>query len=362
MPDDSFNELTQSVARDLDAVVLEGIPVGGPWMRWPNDDAQAFVASFAPLKPQVVYVDTIHSSVAVVVGGVIHYFGGDVIIGDLELEDVFELNDNAWNVRLRSNIPEDIGDIAETIAQDPRFDPLDQMAVDQLIEETGIQTDSPNFETARSQAILLFYDGPEKALQREARKLARRFLEHPEFDPLLLTWDGVDQDDLYLEVIGTQEPRLERRVASAVLQAVGQKGLREKAESEFKKAIMDLMSSVPRSTLDQIGFSTRNAAREEILAPYLASVPKQRWPLAAYWVKKFEEEGRSIREIRYAFAASLLIYRGESKSAVARMLHLSPSAMERILRRSIPVDFRLDPEDPILLELAPELRAQPGIS
>jgi hypothetical protein len=357
MASDSFRTTAQAAAREFGAIVWEGLPLGGPWTQWRGDDVANYVATLAPLKPSIVYVDPEDDALAVAVAGVLHIYGGSLLAQRLEPDDEIELVDVSNHFGRLARPSHGVQETAGRIAEDPRFDGYDNLLVDQLIEEAGVEPASQDFEQIRSEALTLYFEGPYRALERQARTLARRVLEHPDFDPLLVAWDGLTQDDSVRDVIVSHDPRLERLVQTTVFQAVTQKGLRDAAEIEFKKIIGQLMRSIPRLVLDQVGFSSRKVSRDELLEPHLSSIPDRRKTLASYWIKRLEEEhGRSSRETRYAAAALILLQQGLTKKAVSTRLHLSPSTTERLIARSLPSDFQLEPNDPIVLELAPELR------
>jgi hypothetical protein len=104
------------------------------------------------------------------------------------------------------------------------------------------------------------------------------------------------------------------------------------------------------------GFTTRTAKRLQLADPYLSHVKETRKRFVIYWMSRIEGETDGLkREARYATAVRALVSRGESRAAVSRRLGISTSVMDRITRENRR-DVTLATDDPILTDLAPELR------
>ena len=109
------------------------------------------------------------------------------------------------------------------------------------------------------------------------------------------------------------------------------------------------------SERDRLGFSSKNAAKLQVLAPYLDGESGGRAERLAREVANFEQErfGHS-REERYATAARRLQAGGMTRAAVSRCLGISNSILERVVathRR----DVELASDDPIKVDLAPDI-------
>lgn len=192
-----------------------------------------------------------------------------------------------------------------------------------------------------------------KALGRTVKKLVAHLAADPEFDPL--PWSE-DINDFVAERMTGKRQALVTLTQRELNQYAWDSGLIAKAEEEIKRqarAALDAMSPLER---DIYGFATRNAKRLQLAAPYIGHISEARQKLIVYWMSRFDSEEVGIhREARYATASRALVARGNTRAAISRILGISTSVMDRIERENRQ-NVAFAPNDPILTELAPQLR------
>lgn len=356
------SELTRDVegfAAQIGAVVWRGIPVGGPSVSWPDDDHRSFFGQISPLRPPVVYFDVDHDVVAVSIAGVLHLFDPMGITDQrpsgpyIDLMADEYLDDEDDEIKLTAEQM----DLATRIAEDDRFEPLRGFLTEQVLEESGIDFDSRVAMRIEQVARTIFEDGIGAQLEKKSRAIVRELIKHPDYDPLFVNYRFGADSAFIDEAIDGQDPRLRSLVEEGLSHMSWNSGLADKAERQVKADARRLISEIPRLVLDQVGFVSRNASRDSILEPYLQSVSERRRSLTAQWIKNMDGEKNQVaREVRYAVAAQKLVIDGATKKSVAAKLSLSTSVLDRLLTLRVPETFEFSPDDPIVVELAPELR------
>lgn len=355
------SELTASVeafAQEIGAVIWDGIPVGGSSVVWLGADAPAFLEKIRGLAPTVVYVSRDRDVIAVAIAGVIHVFDSErgefnsetgnqgALVLNIDYDD-FDDDDDQLSPELEN--------LAERIATDDRFDGDN---ADDLIDELGVEIDINLYTRIASAAHRKFEDGIGGQLEKQSRGIVRELIKHPDFDPLAVDFRDDEGHPYIDDAVDGKDPRLKNMIQDGLREAAWQNGRYESAVREVKEQAAQLLGTIPRMVLDQVGFASRNATRDALLGPFLDSVVERRRDLTGYWIKSLDGERGSgrRREARYAAAAQRLVAGGATKTAVAAKLLLSPSTFNRLLSIRVAGDFKFDDDDPIVVELAPELR------
>lgn len=242
--------------------------------------------------------------------------------------------------------------LVDAVVAHPEYDPRDHRHETEVLNEVLADLDDDDYGVLKDVAESRFDEKLESSLETAANRAAARLIKDDGFDPL---WDR----DAMEQWVQDQRPDLEtrgvRRTASALQHLAMTTGAWEAAREELVGLAREVLSALPATLRDRLGFTTRNAARAAMLEPYLAAVPEQRRDQIVYWVCRTEsEEHGMLRERRYATAAAILMDdHGEKKSAVGRILGLSSSVVERI-HREYPVRIDIS-GDEVLGELDPRL-------
>jgi hypothetical protein len=192
-----------------------------------------------------------------------------------------------------------------------------------------------------------------KALEGTARQLVTLLAADPDFDPL--PW-GDSTEEFVKQRLAGQRPGLVKLVQQGLNTYAYESGLTAKAEEEIKADARRALDRLTPLERDEYGFTIRNAKRLQLVEHLIGSVRENRRPLVVYWMSRLEmEEHGAAREGRYATAVRLLLARGETRAGISRLLGISTSVMDRILRENRR-DVALAPDDPIVTDLAPTLR------
>ena len=193
-----------------------------------------------------------------------------------------------------------------------------------------------------------------KALERTTGKLVSHLAADPDFEPL--PWNE-EIDSFVASRLEGKPPGLVVMVQRGLNHYAYESGLIAKVEDEIKQDAQAALSSMTPLDRDMYGFTTRNAKRLQLAEPYISHIKESRKRFVIYWMSRIEgEEGGLKREARYATAIRALVSRGETRAAVSRRLGISTSVMDRIQRENRR-DVPLAPNDPILTDLAPDLRS-----
>lgn len=331
MASSALTAAAKEFAEEIGAILWDGVPVGGPEVVWPDADVCSFPNKNRPLAPTVVYLSPVSDVMAVAVAGVIHVFDPEEQRfsdepGSRRLGDFFDSDDDELSPTLQ--------ELAKRIATDERFDGHD---ADDLIDESGIDVDPSLYREITWTAQRIFEEGIGGKLEKESRGIVRELIKHPDFDPLLVDFRDEEAQPYIDEAVVDRDPRLKRMVQRGLQEAAWQKGLRDKAEREVKEEAKRLIGTIPRLVLDRVGFASRNATREALLAPFLDSVAERRRDITGQWINRLDGDGgQAKREVRYAVAAQRLLSTGIAKKAIATQLQLSPSTLDRLLGSTLP--------------------------
>jgi len=376
----AFTDLVTTFAQEVGAIVWEGIPSGGATVAWMSD-SKSFLNKVRRLHPALVYLSPDSNSVAVAVAGVVHVFDANVIedsmrlgfetamremvIDSEELDSsvatdglvVLELQDDEYDEDDPDGpLRPDLQDLAFEIAVNERFDGFSGSVSKKLIKASGLDPDG-EFRFRIEEEAQEIFKSIAGQLEWESRAIVKDLVKHPEFDPLLDRFSK-DGDFPYVdEALRDRDFRLRRLVLQGLAYEVFELGLDTKAEREMRQAALQLRANIPPLVLDQVGFATLRAARAALLEPFLGAVTPRRREVTGDWIKRLEgRRAQERREARYARAAQKLLTGTATKKRVAEQLQLSTSTLDRLLKLPLPAGFELGEKDPIIVELAPELR------
>ena len=360
MANSEITVAAKALAEELGAVLWDDIPLGGPEVVWPDADVRSFAEKVRRLAPTVVYLSPDSDVIAVAIAGVVHVFDPDEqrfgeTSDDRELGDRFRISlDRGSEDELSPAMQE----LANQIAADERFDGED---ADDLIDQSGMDIDPGLYQEIGWAAGAIFREGIGGRLEKESRGIVRELIKHPEFDPLADNFRDEESHPYIDEAVAGRDPRLKRTVQRGLQEAIWNNGLRDKAEREVKEEASRLIDFIPRLVLDQVGFASRRATRDALLAPFLNSMVEHRRDMTGYWIKRLDGDRAQVkREARYALASQRLLSAGVTKRTIASQLQLSLSTLERLLAIRSPAVSEFEPDDPIVAELAPELRRATG--
>ena len=378
----AFTELVTTFAQEVGAIVWDGIPSGGATVVW-TGDSKSFLNKVRRLNPAVVYLSPDVNSVAVAAAGVVHIFDADVfeesirlgfetamremVVDSDELDSsvatggsmVLQLHDDDDEYDeddLDGPLRPDLQDLAFEIAMNERFDGFSGPVSKKLIKASGLDPDG-EFRFRIEEEAQEIFKSIAAQLEWESRAIVKELLKHPEFDPLL---DRFSEDGEYPyvdEALLGKDFRLRRLVLAGLAYEVFELGLDGIAERELRQAALQLRANIPPIVLDQVGFATLRAVRAALLEPFLGAVAPRRREVTGDWIKRLEgRRAQERREARYAHAAHRLLTGTATKKRVAEQLQLSISTLDRLLKLPLPAGFELGEKDPIIVELAPELR------
>lgn len=380
----AFTDLVTTFAQEVGAIVWEGIPSGGATVAWMGD-SKSFLNKVRRLDPAVVYLSPDSNSVAVAVAGVVHVFDANVLEESMRLgfetamremaidSDeadssvdtdglmVLELQDDEDDDEYDEDDPDgplrpDLQDLAFEIAVNERFDGFSGSVSKKLIKASGLDPDG-EFRFRIEEEAQEIFKSIAGQLEWESRAIVKDLVKHPDFDPLLDRFSE-DGDCPYVdEALRGRDFRLRRLVLEGLAYEVFELGLDTKAEREMRQAALQLRANIPPLVLDQVGFATLRAVRAALLEPFLGAVAPRRREVTGDWIKRLEgRRAQERREARYARAAQRLLAGTATKKRVAEQLQLSTSTLDRLLKLPLPAGFELGEKDPIVVELAPELR------
>jgi hypothetical protein len=374
----------KTFAQEVGAVIWEGIPVGGAQVKWLEGDIVSFLNKVRRFAPALVYLSPDSNTVAVAVAGVVHVYDaeafGQAIVDGLAARkvgvfydsdisqsqstirtggpNVLELDDEDEDEEYDEDdvdgpLSPELNDLAARIASDERFDGFE---AESLIAEFAAHTNQDWQFRVEQEAQEIYRAETGSQLEMEARSIVRELVVHPDFDPLVDRFRD-DEGPLYMyDALVGRDPRLWSLVVRGLGFETSELGLRDWAEREMKADARRLRRTIPQLVLDQVGFASRRAAWTALLAPFLDSVVERRREVTGDWIRKFEGyAGQVRRETRYAAAAKRLYVGKTTKKAVADQLQIPPAALGRLLNTDVPDGFKFAPEDPIVVELAPEL-------
>lgn len=202
-------------------------------------------------------------------------------------------------------------------------------------------------------ASRVWYGSVYSALEPLAQQLALRLAEDPDYDPL--PW-GEWLDDFVRTRLDGHRPALIWITRQALFANAESSGQIQRNEAEVKQAAQAALSRMGPLERDVYGFTSRNARRRQLASDYLNDIRPTRHELIIYWMSRFErEQSGAQRDARYATASRRLTVLGEGRAAISRLLGISASVLDRVERENRS-DVELAPDDPILTDLAPQLR------
>lgn len=208
-------------------------------------------------------------------------------------------------------------------------------------------------ESVVNAAPMVWRETVGEALERTTSKLVAHLAADPDFEPL--PWNE-EIDNFVASRLEGKRPGLVALVQRELNQYAYESGLIAKVEEEIKREAQAALNAMTPLDRDMYGFTTRNAKRLQLADPYISHVKEIRRRFVIYWMSRIEGETEGLRrEARYATAVRALVSRGETRAAVSRRLGISTSVMDRITRENRR-DVALTTDDPILTDLAPELR------
>ena len=183
--------------------------------------------------------------------------------------------------------------------------------------------------------------------------IATHLARDPDFEPL--PWQE-DINNFVESRLHGKSPGLVALVQQQLNLYAEERGLVAQLEEEIKREARAALNAMTPLDRDIYGFTSRNAKRLQLAEPYIEQVKESWRRFVIYWMSRFEAEETGLaREARYATAVRALTAQGETRAAISRTLEISTSIMDRIQRENRR-DVVLAPDDPILTELAPELR------
>jgi hypothetical protein len=233
---------------------------------------------------------------------------------------------------------------------DPDYDGRNDSPV---VEARSAHLSTEDAESVAHSASMVWSETVENTLTRVTRKLVTHLVADPEFDPL--PWD-TDISNFVASRMTGKRPGLVALVQQQLNQHAYESGLMAKVEEEIQHDARTALNAMTPLDRDIYGFTNRNAKRLQLAEPYIRHVKESRRRFVVYWMSRFEgEEAGLKREARYATAIRALLERGETRAAISRTLGVSTSVMDRIERENRR-NLILEPDDPILTDLAPTLR------
>lgn len=354
----------ESLAMLRDGAVLRGLHV---WQGYPDDapvvgtgdlEPDAFLDLAVQLGARVLYIRSEGADLVVgfAVHGVLHVLTS-IESGD-EQEDEQDDAGHAydptsfmlsWQDSAYDGLPPRLKAVADAVLADPRYDGEGRDTL--VFGEHGAGLAPEEYETVRIATRMYFSGHTGREFDTEAAQVAALVLQHPDFDPLS-TRETTTR--IVESTIPVSDVRVLPRVVREVDRAAYQTGQVAAAEAALKREARALAVGLPRLLRDRIGFSSRNAQKDALLAPYLDEAQSQDRRRRLRWaVYEVLQADTAEREARYATAARAMIA-ASSSAAASRTLGISTAVIDRLLRE-YRHDVVLAADDPILTELAPQL-------
>lgn len=245
--------------------------------------------------------------------------------------------------------------LVDSILANEDYDPDDHEWEMAVLDEICSDLDDEAYGQVKEVAEFRFGETLDSAMDTKADRLATSLAKDPDFDPLL---DSDELQEWAADKKSIDERRVARRVVRSLRHIAHTTGLWEAAHEALTEEATAILDGMPGDVRDRLGFTSRNAARTALLEPYLAHLPEGRQEHLAFRICRIEEERDGIRrQQRYASAAATLMDdHGETKAATGRILGISGSVIDRLLR-DFPkrIDLR---DDEVLVGLDPRLGAK----
>lgn len=221
-----------------------------------------------------------------------------------------------------------------------------------VVAEYVTALDADEAEAVERVARRVFDEGVGKQLDRRASQLVQSLVKDPSYDPL--AWDP-EISAFVDERVEGEDRRLAERIERALSTYAYESGARTKAERELAKRAEAILLALSPSERDRLGFSSKNAAKLQVLEPHLDGESGSRADRLAREVANLEQERFGLlREQRYATAARRLRDGGLTRAAVSRHLGISNSILDRITATH-QRDVELAMDDPIVTDLSVDM-------
>jgi hypothetical protein len=242
--------------------------------------------------------------------------------------------------------------LVDAILSNEDYDPYDRRWEMEVLEAVCSGLDEEAFGRVKAVADWRFREQLDDQMDSAADRLATRLAKDPSFDPLL---DEDEQAEWVSSRTSITERRIGRRVVRSLQHIAHTTGLWEAAHDALSEEALAILDGIPADVRDRLGFTTRTAARAALLEPYLSHLPAGRRDQLSYRIARIDEQRDGIRrQRRYASAAAALMDdHGESRAATGRILGISSTVIDRLLRDQ---PNRVDiSEDEVLVALDPRL-------
>lgn len=366
-------EVRQFAAR-ANAIVWEGIPWGGATALSPASlSLDDFLAIVRSVGAPILYLDPAGFATAFATSGVVHVFATPAerarLTGDDSVDDedaqldededsdvgrswirvggTRDYNDPYYDWQTGKKVSGRVRDAVDALVADKRFNGYRSGHV---VAEYVSDLDADEAHVVERVAGRVFQEGIGKQLEHRATQLVKSLVQDPSYDPL--AW-GAESRAFIDERVEDEDPRLVERLERALASYAYESGARAKAERALAKRAETVLLALSPSDRDRLGFTSKNATKLQVLAPYLDGESGSSAERLAREVARMEQERFALsREERYATAARRLQAAGMTRAEVSRRLGVSNSILERIVtahRR----DVDLASDDPIITELAP---------
>lgn len=354
-------------------VVWGGIPWGGATTLSPeSQDLNGFLELARAVGAPILYLDPDGSATAFAANGVIHVFaipaertrltGSDLVEDEFLPVDegeslssgrtAFRLggpdahNDPYYDWQSGKEVTGRVREAVDALVADDRFNGFRSGHV---VAEYVAELDADEAESVERVARQVFDKGVGKQLDHQASHLVQALVKDPSYDPL--AW-GPELSAFVDERVEDEDRRLVERIERALSAYAYESGARSRAERELAQRAEAILLAISPSDRDRLGFSSKNAAKLQVLERHLDGESGSRADRLAREVAKLEQERFGLlREQRYATAARRLRDGGLSRAAVSRQLGLSGSVLDR-LTAAHQRDVELAMDDPIVTDFA----------
>ena len=271
-------------------IVWEGIPWGGATTLSPeSQNLDDFLAIARAVGTPILYLDPDGSATAFAANGVVHVFatpaerarltGGDLA----DDEDLFldededpssgsipirvggsrDFNDPYYDWQSGKKVSGRVRDAVDALIADDRFNGYRSGHV---VAEYVAELDADDAEAVERVARRVFDESVGKQLDHRATQLVQSLVKDPSYDPL--AW-GPEIRAFVDERVEGEDPRLFERTERALSTYAYESGARPKAERELAKRAEAILLALSQSERDRLGFSSKNAAKLQVVEPYL---------------------------------------------------------------------------------------------
>lgn len=366
MNNSEIDRVARQYAAERNLVVWEDFPWGGATVLWPDGaEFAAFLDVMERLNAPVLYMEGAGDIVGFASNGVIHAFPspetrqrlvGEPLGAEIEFADydesavgVPDYRNPYYDYQSGRTVEGEFRELVDRIVADERFDGYRSR---RLATEYVAHLDAHDAHIVENVAVRVFNETVGKELDNRATRLLPGLAADPEFDPL--AW-GADLEDFLAARLPVEDPRVLERLGSELPAYARESGLTSKAQREVAESARLVFDSLTPLVRDQLGFASKNAGRLQLVGSYLDEIPPNRKQHVLRELVDLESDVHAAsREARYATATRRLVELGRTKAEISRRLGISTSVMDRIVRANRS-DIELDPQDPIVTTLAPEI-------